>query len=54
MTADPMLARVHIEDTIARYNIAGDRRDLEAFVGTFCEDAVYEPAVFSCRGSNQR
>lgn len=53
MTGDPIIARIHIEDTIARYNIAGDRRDLAAFVGTFCEDAIYESAVFSCSGSNE-
>ena len=53
MATDPILARVHIEDTIARYNIAGDRRDLDAFVGTFHQDAIYESAVFSCSGSSE-
>jgi len=54
---DPMIvqvdiARSRIKDTIARYNIAGDKRDLDAFVATFCEDAIYESAVFSCAGAN--
>ena len=53
MTQDLILARVHIEDTIARYNIAGDRRDLPAFVGTFCDDAIYESAVFACSGTDE-
>jgi 3-phenylpropionate/cinnamic acid dioxygenase small subunit len=42
--------REHIRDTMARYNIAGDRRDLAAFVATFAEHAVYESAVFHCVG----
>ena len=44
------LAREQIRDVVARYNIAGDRRDLDAFVGTFCDDAVWESAVFRCVG----
>ncbi len=52
MTANLITDRVLIKDTISRYNVAGDRRDLDAFVGTFCDDAVYESAVFSCSGKD--
>lgn len=50
MTLEHSMAREHIRDTLARYNVAGDRRDLEAFLATFTEDAHYESAVFRCAG----
>jgi hypothetical protein len=50
MSLEQAIAREHIRDTMARYNIAGDRRDLPAFVDTFTDDAVYESAVFRCVG----
>jgi hypothetical protein len=50
MTLDPGLAREAIRDLAARYNIAGDGRRLDDFVGVFTEDAVYDSAVFRCRG----
>lgn len=50
MPLEQAVAREHIRDTMARYNIGGDRRDLAAFVGTFTEDAIYESAVFHCEG----
>jgi SnoaL-like domain len=50
MSIEHAVAREHIRDTMARYNIAGDRRDLGAFVDTFTDDAVYESAVFHCIG----
>jgi ketosteroid isomerase-like protein len=50
MSLEQTVSREHIRDTLARYNIAGDGRDLEAFVGTFTDDAVYESAVFRCVG----
>lgn len=53
MASAPHLARLHIQDTVARYNIAGDRRDLDAFVGTFTDDAIYESAVFACKGTEE-
>jgi hypothetical protein len=52
MSLDQAVAREHIRDTSARYNIAGDRRDLAAFVDTFTDDAIYESAVFRCVGRN--
>lgn len=48
MSREEAVAREHIRDTMARYNIGGDRRDLPAFVATFTDDAVYESAVFHC------
>jgi ketosteroid isomerase-like protein len=48
--ADESLDRERIRDVIARYNVAGDRRDMDAFIGTFCDDAVWESAVFRCIG----
>ena len=50
MSFEEAVARENIRDTMSRYNIGGDRRDLAAFVGTFTEDAVYESAVFHCVG----
>jgi 3-phenylpropionate/cinnamic acid dioxygenase small subunit len=50
MSLEQAIAREHIRDTLARYNIAGDGRDLAAFVATFTDDAVYESAVFECTG----
>ena len=52
MSLEEALAREHIRDTMARYNIAGDRRELRAFVDTFADDAVYESAVFHCVGKD--
>ena len=48
--AESSLSREQIRDVVARYNIAGDRRDLDAFVAAFCEDAIWESAVFRCIG----
>ena len=48
--AESSLSREQIRDVVARYNIAGDRRDLDAFVAAFCEDAIWESAVFRCVG----
>ena len=50
MSLEKAIAREHIRDTLARYNIAGDGRDLAAFVDTFTDDAVYESAIFRCTG----
>ena len=49
---DSSLDREQIRDLVARYNIAGDRRDLDAFVDTFCDEAVWESAVFRCVGQS--
>jgi hypothetical protein len=46
MSVEEAVAREHIRDTMARYNIGGDRRDLAAFVGVFTEDAVFESPIF--------
>lgn len=53
MSLEEAVAREHIRDTMARYNIAGDGRDLRAFVDTFADDAVYESAVFRCVGKDE-
>jgi hypothetical protein len=50
MALEEPIAREHIRDTMARYNIAGDQRDLAAFLATFTEDALYESAIFRCQG----
>jgi len=50
MSLEQAVAREHIRDTIARYNIAGDSRNLDAFVDTFTEDGVYESSPFHCVG----
>ncbi|MDG2303251.1 MAG: nuclear transport factor 2 family protein [Candidatus Binatia bacterium] len=42
MTADHLLAREAIRDTVARYNLAGDRGRLEELAACFCEDGVLE------------
>jgi 3-phenylpropionate/cinnamic acid dioxygenase small subunit len=53
MPIEKTVAREQIRDVVARYNIAGDRRDLEAFLETFTEDAIYESAVFRCLGRHE-
>jgi hypothetical protein len=50
---DQAVAREHIRDLVARYNIAGDCRDLDGFVRVFTDEAVYESAVFNCTGKVQ-
>lgn len=50
MTLQDVIAREHIRDTMARYNIAGDGNDFPAFVSNFTDDAVFEAAVFRCEG----
>jgi hypothetical protein len=42
MTIEELLAREAIRDTIARYNIAGDRLKLDDFVAIFTEDGILE------------
>ena len=46
MSVDEMLAREAIRHTIASYSIAGDSRQVEAFVALFADDAVFEFAGF--------
>jgi ketosteroid isomerase-like protein len=52
MSFEESLAREHIRDTMARYNIAGDGNDFRAFVDLFTDDAVFEAAVFRCEGKS--
>jgi hypothetical protein len=42
MTLDDLLAREAIRDTLARYNVAGDRLKVEDYVACFTEDGVME------------
>jgi hypothetical protein len=42
MTLDELLARESIRDTLATYNIFGDRVRVEEFLTAFTEDAVLE------------
>jgi hypothetical protein len=46
MTLDSVIAREAIRQTIARYTIAGDSRDAEAFAALFTEDATLEFAGY--------
>lgn len=42
MTLDELLAREAIRDTLARYNIAGDRLKVDDYVACFTEDGIME------------
>ncbi len=42
MTLEEMLARESIRQTMARYNIAGDRLRLDDFLAVFTTDAILE------------
>ena len=42
MTVDELLARESIRQTMARYNMAGDRLRLEEFAAVFTEDGIIE------------
>jgi 3-phenylpropionate/cinnamic acid dioxygenase small subunit len=44
MTIEELIARECIRQTLANYNIAGDRMRVEDFVAVFTEDAVFESA----------
>jgi hypothetical protein len=46
MTVDELSAREGIRDTIARYNVAGDLRNVDDFLSLFACDAVFEFAGF--------
>jgi hypothetical protein len=50
MTVDELLAREAIHDTMARYNMAGDRARVEDFVAIFTEDGVLEGDNFAHEG----
>jgi hypothetical protein len=50
ISLEETLARERIRDTMARYNIGGDTRNLPQFLDTFTEDAVYESSPFHCVG----
>jgi ketosteroid isomerase-like protein len=49
MSAEETVAREHIRDRMARYNIARDSDDLPAFLDCFTEDVVFEAALFCLR-----
>ncbi len=42
MTLDELLAREAIRDTLAKYNVSGDRLKAEDFAACFTEDAIME------------
>ena len=42
MTIDDLLAREAIRDTLARYNVSGDRLKVEDYVACFTEDGIIE------------
>jgi hypothetical protein len=56
MSVDELMAREAIRQTMARYNIAGDRLQAEEFVAVFTEDAILESErmeeddAFYCEG----
>jgi 3-phenylpropionate/cinnamic acid dioxygenase small subunit len=50
MTLDELVAREAIRDTLAAYNLAGDRMRHADFLDCFTEDALYRSSVFSLAG----
>lgn len=42
MNADAALSRESIRQTIARYSMAGDSRNVDEFIALFADDAVFE------------
>lgn len=42
MTIEELMAREAIRDTMAKYNVSGDRLKIEDYVACFTEDAVME------------
>ncbi|HYP64672.1 MAG TPA: nuclear transport factor 2 family protein [Acidocella sp.] len=50
MTQDDALAHAAIRDTLARYNMAGDRLRVEDFCATFTEDGVLETGTYTLTG----
>jgi hypothetical protein len=50
MTIEELIARESIRDTLAAYNMAGDRMKVEEFVGVFTPDAIYESSGFHLVG----
>jgi hypothetical protein len=42
MTLDELLAREAIRDTLAKYNVSGDRLKIEDYVSCFAEDGIME------------
>lgn len=51
MTLEELLARESIRDTMARYNMAGDRLKLQDFIAVFTEDAVLESVNVAAQDS---
>lgn len=45
MTVEELLARESIRDTLAAYNLTGDRGLIEAYAATFTEDGILETAA---------
>lgn len=50
MTIDDLIAREAVRNTLAAYNLAGDRLRHDAFVACFTEDALYRSSVFHLVG----
>ena len=48
MNIEELLAREGIRDTLARYNMAGDRLKVDEFAALFAEDAILESNDFRC------
>lgn len=42
MTVEELIARESIRDTLALYNMSGDRMRVDDYVSTFTEDAIFE------------
>ncbi len=42
MTLDELLAREAIRDTMAQYNVSGDRLKVEEFAACFTEDGILQ------------
>ena len=50
MEITELLARESIRDTMARYSIAGDEFDVDAYLACFIEDGIMEFAEFPGQG----
>ena len=53
MTQDEALAHTAIRDTLARYNIAGDRLRVDDFIACFTPDGMLETGAYTLSGREE-
>ena len=53
MTQDEALAHTAIRDTLARYNIAGDRLRVDDFIACFTPDGMLETGAYTLNGREE-